>query len=72
MATHCQIILLWGEGETWFAIARAVGCSISWVSRVIRRFRDQGVSGLHDRREDNGQTKLDEQYLATLYEIVDK
>ena len=39
---------------------------------MIRRFRDHGVAGLHDRREDNGQTKLDEQYLATLYEIVDK
>lgn len=72
LATRCQIILLWGEGETWFAIARAVGCSFSWVGRVIRRFRDHGVAGLHDRREDNGQTKLDEQYLATLYEIVDK
>jgi transposase len=72
LALRCQIILLWGEGEGWLAIARAVGFSISWVGRVIRRFRDHGVAGLHDRREDNGQTKLDEQYLAVLYEIVDK
>jgi transposase len=71
LASRCQIILLWGEGEIWFEIARAVGCSFSWVGRVIRRFREHGVAGLYDRREDNGQTKLDERYLATLYETVD-
>ena len=72
LATRCQIVLLWSEGRGWFDIARSVGCSISWVGRIIRRFRDHGVAGLYDRREDNGQIKLDEQYLATLYETVDK
>lgn len=72
LAGRCQIVLLWGDGKPWHDIAEAIGCSMSWVGRVIRRFRDQGIAGLHDRREDNGQTKLDEQYLATLYEIVDK
>jgi transposase len=72
LAARCQIILLWGENEAWFHIARGVGCSFSWVGRVIRRFRDHGVAGLHDRREDNGQTKLDEQYLAILHDIVDQ
>jgi transposase len=72
LAARCQIILLWGEGEVWFEIAKGVGCSMSWVGRVIRRFRDHGIAGLHDRREDNGETKLDEQYLSRLYEIVDK
>jgi transposase len=72
LATRCQIVLLWGQYEYQFAIARAVGCSLSWIRVVIRRFGDHGVAGLYDRREDNGQTKLDEQYLATLYEIVDK
>jgi transposase len=72
LAARCQIVLLWCEGEGWFEIARAVGCSRSWVGRVIRRFRDHGMAGLYDRREDNGQTKLDERYLATLYQVVDK
>jgi len=71
LANRCQIILLWSEGQGWFQIAKAVGCSYSWVGRVIRRFRNQGIAGLQDRREDNGQTKLDESYLATLYRIVD-
>ena len=72
LAARCQIVLLWGEGALRFEIARAVGLSVSWVDRVIGRFRDHGVAGLHDRREDNGQTKVDEEYLAKLYEIVDK
>lgn len=72
LAVRCQIVLLWGEAEPWFDIARAVGCSLSWVGRIIRRFRDHGVAGLYDRREDNGQTKLDESYLARLYEIVNQ
>lgn len=72
LADRCQIVLLWGQGKPRSEIAFAVGCSVSWVDRVIRRFRDHGVAGLHDRREDNGQVKLDEAYLATLHEIVDK
>jgi transposase len=72
LAVRCQIILLWGEGQAWLEIAKGVGCSRSWVGRVIRRFRDHGIAGLYDRREDNGETKLDEQYLSKLYEIVDQ
>ena len=72
LASRCQIVLLWSERENHSAIAKGVGCSLSWVGRVIGRFRDHGVAGLYDRREDNGQTKLDEQYLSTLYQIVDK
>ncbi len=34
LAMRCQIILLWGEGEGWFEIAKGVGCSMSWVGRV--------------------------------------
>ena len=66
LAARCQIVLLWGEGTGWIEIGKAVGCSQSWVGRIIRRFRDHGIAGLHDRREDNGQTKLDEEYLAKL------
>ena len=72
LAMRCQIVLLADEGLFRYEVARAVACSISWVDRVVRRFRDHGVAGLYDRREDNGQIKLDERYLATLYETVDK
>jgi transposase len=72
LAMRCRIVLLWSQGTFRFDIANAVGCSVSWVNRVIRRFGDHGVAGLEDRREDNGQTKLDERFLATLYEVVDQ
>jgi transposase len=77
LAIRCQIILLAGKSSSprrprrRQEIAESVGCSASWVNRVVARFRDAGVAGLLDRREDNGTTKLDEGYLATLYDVVD-
>ncbi len=70
LAMRCQIVLLRAGGYTRPAIAKAVGSSVSWVDRVLRRFADDGVAGLMDRREDNGERKLDEHYLATLIEVV--
>ena len=42
----------------------------STVYEVARRFREQGELGLLDRREDNGNLKLDERYLSRLYKVV--
>ena len=72
LAIRCQIILLADKGRSRPDIAQSLGCSVSWVGRVLSRFRDCGIAGLHDRREDNGQTKLDEHYLSLLYELVDE
>jgi len=71
LADRCQIVLLAGKGRGRPAVAEAVGCSVSWVGRVLARFRDCGVAGLYDRREDNGTLKLDEGYLSLLYDLVD-
>ncbi len=71
LAARCQIVLLTAKGRDRAAVAEGVGCSVSWVNRVVARFRDLGVAGLLDRREDNGQTKLDEWFLSTLYDVVD-
>ncbi len=70
LATRCQIVLHAAKGRTSRAIAEAVGCHRSWVSRVLTRFRDEGVPGLLDRREDNGQVKVTEEYLGQLHELV--
>jgi transposase len=72
LATRCQIILHAGKGRSSRTIAEAVGCSRSWVSRVIGRFIEHGEAGLVDRREDNGRLKLDEWYLGQLHEVVAK
>jgi transposase len=72
LSNRCQIVLLSGTGRLRREIADSVGCSLSWVDRVLSRFRSQGESSLPDRREDNGVVKLDEEYLSRLYETVDK
>lgn len=53
-------------------IASVAGCSVSTVHRVIARFEEQSIEGLFDRREDNGDVKLDEAFLGQLREIVDQ
>ena len=71
LANRCQIVLLAAKGRGRPSVAEAVGCSVSWVGRVLGRFRECGVAGLYDRREDNGAVKLDEGYLSLLYDLVD-
>lgn len=72
LAIRCQVILLPARGRRRGNIAESLGCSVSWVNRVVARFRDHGVAGLHDRREDNGTLKLDERFLGELYNLVDQ
>ena len=71
LADRCQIVLLVAKRRGRADVAESVGCSVSWVNRVAARFRDGGVAGLYDRREDNGTTKADEWFLSALYDLVD-
>jgi transposase len=71
LAMRCQIVLLAAKGRQRKLIAEGVGCCVSWVDRVLSRFRELGIAGLHDRREDNGPLKLDEAFLGRLYDVVD-
>lgn len=71
MFQRCQIVLLVGKGRARKAVAEGVGCSVSWVDRVLQRFAKEGIAGLVDHREDNGQLKLDEHFLSDLYDLVD-
>jgi transposase len=50
--------------------AAALGVHNTTVYRVASRFRAHGEWGLWDAREDNGQTKLDENFLSILYWVV--
>jgi transposase len=72
VAMRCQIILLSAiKGYTRPRIAESVGCGVSWVGRVRSRFAAGGVGSLVDRREDNGELKLDERFLSLLHDLVD-
>jgi transposase len=58
------------SGRSVRETAGVLNLNASTVYRVGRRFREQGEVGLLDRREDNGEVKLDERYLSELYEVV--
>lgn len=57
-------------GRSAYHTAEALGVHTTTVYRVARRFRDHGEWGLWDAREDNGPTKLDDNYLSVLHRVV--
>lgn len=70
LRTRYLIILNLDDGISPTETAHRLKISRSTVYRVAARFREVGEAGLVDRREDNGERKLDEHALATLYELV--
>ena len=62
------INLLNGRGA--YQTAEILAVHNTTVYQVAKRFREHGEWGLWDAREDNGQTKLDERYIAGLYKLV--
>ena len=58
------------HGRSVSQTAEVLSIARSTVYRVAARFRQWGEAGLLDGREDNGERKLDERYLATLYRVV--
>lgn len=58
------------NGRSAYQTAEVLGVHNTTVYRVARRFRSHGEWSLWDAREDNGETKLDEHFLAVLYRVV--
>ncbi len=58
------------NGRSAYQTAEVLGVHNTTVYRVARRFREHGEWGLWDAREDNGPSKLDEHFLATLHWVV--
>jgi transposase len=54
LSIRIRIVLMSFGGREVSLIAETVGCSAKTVRRVVNRFVEQGIAGLHDRREDNG------------------
>ena len=69
--TRYLIILNLAEGRSVADTAKALKVSRSTVYRVAARFREEGEDGLIDHREENGETKLDDEFLSTLWEVVE-
>ncbi len=70
LRTRYQIILHSAEGRSRRQIARMLLCSPTTVDRIRRRFVEQGIEGLYDRRGDNGQAKVNEDYILALIQAV--
>ena len=64
------IVLNLLNGRSAYQTAEVLGVHNTTVYRVARRFRDHGAWGLWDAREDNGQAKLDDNYLSALHRVV--
>jgi transposase len=64
------VVMNLANGRSAQQTAAVLHVARSTVYRVAERFRDGGEAGLYDRREDNGQVKLDEAYLDKLYRVV--
>ncbi len=59
---RAKIVLNLVRGNQPETIVTVLGCSLSQVYRIARRFVEQGGAGLADRREDNGEVKVTEDY----------
>src|SRR5919204_2407218 len=64
------IVLHTAEGCGRRSIARMLKCSPRTVDKARRRYREEGVAGLVDRRGDNGQAKVTDAYAAKLLKVV--
>jgi putative transposase len=70
LRTHYIIIIGLLNGHSPPHMAAVLQIHRCTVYRVAQRFREQGEVGLFDRREDNGQRKVDEEYLHALWRAV--
>lgn len=70
LKTRYLIIVNLMHGRSVQETAGILQVGRSTVYDVARRFREAGEAGLVDRREDNGELKLDERYLGTLLVVV--
>ncbi len=67
---HYLIVVNLVRGRSARQTADVLVVGLSTVYRVAHRFGEEGEVGLLDRREDNGEAKLDEQYLAGALDAV--
>ena len=71
MRCRCKIILGLVQSKTPTMIAQGGLCAKSQVYRVAYRFIEHGLVGLADRREDNGENKVNDAYGAELLQLIE-
>jgi transposase len=72
MRCRCKVILALVRGTTPTLIAQGGLCAKSQVYRIAERFIESGLTGLADRREDNGERKITKDYEIELLRLVEE
>jgi transposase len=72
MRCRCKVVLALVQNTTPTMIAQGGLCAKSQVYRVAERFITEGLAGLADRREDNGERKINRVYERELLRLVEK
>jgi len=67
---RCQIILNYARGLGCDRVARVLSCAPSTAVAVARRYLAEGISGLYDKRAENGIQKIDDDFRAALGEVL--
>ena len=70
LRVRCKIVLALVRGNRPAAVIGSGMAASSQVYEVMHRFIDDELVGLADRREDNGEAKVTEEYEAELFAIV--
>jgi transposase len=70
LRVRCKIVLALVRGSSPTDLMRSHMAASSLVYEVMHRFIDQALLGLADRREDNGEAKVTEEYEAELLAVV--
>ena len=71
MRCRCKLVLALVQGKTPTRIVQGGLCAKSQVYRVAQRFIESGLTGLADRREDNGRHKITKPYEIDLLRLVE-
>jgi transposase len=71
MRCRCKVVLALVQGTTPTRIAQGGLCAKSQVYRIAERFITEGLAGLADRREDNGERKITRVYESELLGLVE-
>ena len=64
------IVVLLAEGQTSVAIEQHLKVARAHVSRTAWKYFAEGDAGLQDRREENGNRKVDENFLEELQHLL--
>jgi transposase len=72
LVRRIQVVLLRDLGLSYRKISSITKFSLGWVPELLGRFRQYGLAGLEDRREDNGPLKAGPKYLSCLYRVLEK